>query len=216
MFDQEVFILKLRTVDRLAPRPIKPLKISSLQHELRDNPVKYCVLVAEPLLVPTRCDGHKVCNSSRHNLVKKLHVDNSIVFVIGGYSELHLGSLRLLLRLLSLDRSGSSLRYRCCWLLELLLPRILELLLLPRILELLLLPRVLELLLLLLARILELLLLLLARILELLLLLLLLVPLSLLVLLTGEEPSNLFISETLLPQRVDKVLLSSLLAGRWS
>ena len=51
-----------------------------------------CVLVGESLSVLTRSKGHKVGHSSRHNLVKQLQVDDSIVFIVSANSELNPGS----------------------------------------------------------------------------------------------------------------------------
>ena len=51
MLDQEVLVLELRSVDRLSARPVEPLKVAALQHELRDDPVEDCALVGEALLV---------------------------------------------------------------------------------------------------------------------------------------------------------------------
>ena len=51
VLDQEVLVLERRSVDRLATRPVKPLKVAALQHELGDDPVEDCVLVGEALLV---------------------------------------------------------------------------------------------------------------------------------------------------------------------
>ena len=51
MLDQEVLVLKRRSVDRLPARPVKPLKVAALQHELGDDPVEDRVLVREASLV---------------------------------------------------------------------------------------------------------------------------------------------------------------------
>ena len=69
MLDQEVLVVELRSVDRLAPGSVKPLEVSALQHELRDDPVEDRPLVREPLRVLTRRGGSKIGDSSRNNLV---------------------------------------------------------------------------------------------------------------------------------------------------
>ena len=103
VLDQEVLVVELGSVDRLAPGPVKPLEVSALQHELWDDPVEDRPLVREPLLVLTGRDGSKIGNSSRNNLVwenysidkyeqnlvKELHVDHTVVLVICSHSELH-------------------------------------------------------------------------------------------------------------------------------
>ena len=68
MLDQEVLVLERRSVDRLPARPIEPLKVAALQHELGDDPVEDCVLVGEALLVLSRGNRHKVCHSTWDNL----------------------------------------------------------------------------------------------------------------------------------------------------
>ena len=40
VLDQEVLVVELRSVDRLAPGSVKPLEVSALQHELWDDPVE--------------------------------------------------------------------------------------------------------------------------------------------------------------------------------
>jgi len=149
VLDQEVLILKGRSVDRLATRPIEPLKVTALQHELGDDPVEDCVLVREALLVLTRGNCHKVCHGTRYNLVEQFHVDDSIVFIVCRNSELNLGSLGLLLLLLALWHWCLRLLELPLWLL-LLLELLLLLKLLLLLLELLLSLRWLSLLLLLL------------------------------------------------------------------
>ena len=69
VLDQEVLVVELRSVDRLAPGSVKPLEVSALQHELWDDPVEDRPLVREPLLVLTGRDGSKIGDSSRNNLV---------------------------------------------------------------------------------------------------------------------------------------------------
>ena len=71
MLDQEVLVVELRSVDRLAPGSVKPLEVAALQHELRDDPVEDRPLVREPLRVLTRRDGSKIGDSSRNNLAKE-------------------------------------------------------------------------------------------------------------------------------------------------
>ena len=71
MLDQEVLVVELRSVDRLAPGSVKSLEVSALQHELRDDPVEDRPLVREPLRVLTRRDGSKIGDSSRNNLAKE-------------------------------------------------------------------------------------------------------------------------------------------------
>ena len=68
MLDQEVLVLELRSVDRLSARPVEPLKVAALQHELRDDPVEDCALVGEALLVLSRSNGCKVGSGSGNNL----------------------------------------------------------------------------------------------------------------------------------------------------
>ena len=51
VLDQEVLVLKRRSIDGLSARPVEPLKVAALQHELGDDPVEDCVLVGEALLV---------------------------------------------------------------------------------------------------------------------------------------------------------------------
>ena len=103
MLDQEVLVLELRSVDRLSARPVEPLKVAALQHELGDDPVEYCALVGEALLVLSRGNRSKVgCGSGNNlryenirendfwkiNLVKEFHVDNTIILIISSHSEL--------------------------------------------------------------------------------------------------------------------------------
>merc|ERR1719323_182766 len=114
VLDQEVLVVELRSVDRLAPGSVKPLEVAALQHELRDDPVEDRPLVREPLRVLTRRDGSKIGDSSWNNLVKELQVDHTIVFIVCRDSELKLCSLRLLLLLWRL-----ALRHWGLWLLEL-------------------------------------------------------------------------------------------------
>ena len=68
VLDQEVLVVELRSVDRLAPGSVKPLEVSALQHELWDDPVEDRPLVREPLLVLTGRDGSKVGDSSWNDL----------------------------------------------------------------------------------------------------------------------------------------------------
>ena len=68
MLDQEVLVLERRSVDRLSTRPVKPLKVAALQHELGDDPVEDCALVGEALLVLSRGNGHKVCHCTWDHL----------------------------------------------------------------------------------------------------------------------------------------------------
>ena len=68
MLDQEVLVLEGRSVDRLSASPIEPLKVTSLQHEVGDDPVEDCALVGEALLVLSRGDRCKVGSGSGNNL----------------------------------------------------------------------------------------------------------------------------------------------------
>ena len=68
MLDHEVLVLELRSVDRLSARPVEPLKVAALQHELRDDPVEDCALVGEALLVLSRSNGCKIGSGSGNNL----------------------------------------------------------------------------------------------------------------------------------------------------
>ena len=119
MLDQEVLVVELGSVDRLAPGSVKPLEVAALQHELRDDPVEDRPLVREPLRVLTRRDGSKIGDSSwndlnigtcctswkkksnregstfayyrkeEQNLVKEFQVDHTIVFIVCRDSELN-------------------------------------------------------------------------------------------------------------------------------
>ena len=54
MLDQEVLVVELRSVDRLAPSSVKPLEVSALQHEARDHAVEDRALQTEASLSGTK------------------------------------------------------------------------------------------------------------------------------------------------------------------
>jgi len=76
---QEVLIVELWPVDRLTSSAIKVLKVSSLEHEVRYDPVEDSAAVGESLGIATSCNLQEVPGGARHNLVKQLHGDPSIV-----------------------------------------------------------------------------------------------------------------------------------------
>lgn len=90
MLHQEVLIVKLSAIDRLAASPVKIFKIPSLKHELWNDSVEDGVPVCEPLLIISCCYAVEIPCCSGNNFVEQLHVNLSIIFTVHVYTEIHL------------------------------------------------------------------------------------------------------------------------------